>query len=188
MRRREFITPVGSAAAWPLTARAQNTVPVIGFLGTGSEAHSEGQMTAFRRGLSQVGFDEGRNVAFEFRWAEGRYERLPAMAAELANDKPLEREPIDRARARVAALLKANAAPRCGARSKRTGKPCQGAAMPNGRCKFHGGKSTGPRTPEGLERSRRANWKHGHYSREAKAERSRLREALLTLRDLCHSI
>jgi hypothetical protein len=54
----------------------------------------------------------------------------------------------------------ANAAPRCGARSKRTGKPCRAAAMPNGRCKVHGGKSTGPRTPEGLERSRRANWKH----------------------------
>src|SRR5215472_8000860 len=69
------------------------------------------------------------------------------------NNEPLEREPIDRVRARLEALLKANAAPRCGARSKRTGKPCRGAAMPNGRCKFHGGKSTGPRTPEGLERS-----------------------------------
>src|SRR5262245_41952222 len=87
------------------------------------------------------------------------------------NNEPLEREPIDRMRARLEALLKANAAPRCGARSKRTGKPCRGAAMPNGRCKLHGGKSTGPRTPEGLERSRRANWKHGHFSREAKAER-----------------
>src|SRR5436189_4436413 len=102
------------------------------------------------------------------------------------NNDP-ERKPTDRARARLEALLKANAAPRCGARSKRTGKHCLGAAMPNGRCS-HGGKSTGPRTPEGLERSRRANWKHGHYSREAKAERSRLREALLTLRDLCGSI
>jgi hypothetical protein len=78
----------------------------------------------------------------------------------------------------------ANAAPRCGARSKRTGKPCRAAAMPNGRCKVHGGKSTGPRTPEGLERSRRANWKHGYYSREAKAERSRVRTAMLTLRYL----
>src|SRR6266568_1137873 len=77
------------------------------------------------------------------------------------NKEPLERESIDRVRARSEALLKANAAPRCGARSKRTGKPCQGAAMPNGRCKLHGGKSTGPRTPEGLARSRRANWKHG---------------------------
>ena len=97
------------------------------------------------------------------------------------NNEPLEREPIDRVRARLEALLKANAAPRCGARSKRTGKPCRGAAMPNGRCKLHGGKSTGPRTPEGLERSRRANWKHGHFSREAKAERSRLRAAILAL-------
>jgi hypothetical protein len=80
------------------------------------------------------------------------------------SDEPLarEREPIERVRVRLAALVMANAASRCGARSKRTGKPCQGAAMPNGRCKFHGGKSTGPRTPEGLERSRRANWKHGH--------------------------
>jgi hypothetical protein len=56
--------------------------------------------------------------------------------------------------------------------------------MPNGRCKVHGGMSTGPRTPEGLERSRRANWKHGHYSREAKAERSRVRAAILALRYL----
>src|SRR5437763_201077 len=95
------------------------------------------------------------------------------------SDEPLarEREPIERVRARLEALVRANAAPRCGARSKRTRKPCLGAAMPNGRCKFHGGKSTGPRTPEGLERSRRANWKHGHFSREAKAERSRLRAA-----------
>src|SRR4029077_9803021 len=95
-----------------------------------------------------------------------------------------EREPIERVRARLEALVRANAAPRCGARSKRTGKPCRGAAMPNGRCKVHGGKSTGPRTPEGLERSRRANWKHGHFSREAKAERSRVRAAILTLRYL----
>jgi hypothetical protein len=86
-----------------------------------------------------------------------------------------EREPIERVRARLEALVMANAAPRCGARSKRTGKPCRAAAMLNGRCKVHGGKSTGPRTPEGLERSKRARWKHGYYSREAKAERSRVR-------------
>src|SRR5215467_1616964 len=94
------------------------------------------------------------------------------------SDEPVvrEREPIERVRA--------NAAPRCGARSKRTGEPCRGAAMPNGRCKVHGGKSTGPRTPEGLERSRRANWKHEHFSREAKAERSRVRAAMLALRYL----
>jgi hypothetical protein len=100
------------------------------------------------------------------------------------SDEPLarEREPIERVRARLA-LVMANAAPRCGARSKRTGKPCQAAAMPNGRCKLHGGKSTGPRTPEGLERSRRGNWKHG-YSLEAKAERSRVRAAMIALRYL----
>jgi hypothetical protein len=88
------------------------------------------------------------------------------------------------ARSRLEALVMANAAPRCGARSKRTGKPCRAAAMPNGRCKVHRGKSTGPRTPEGLDRSRRANWKHGYYSREAKAERSRVRAAILALRYL----
>jgi hypothetical protein len=106
------------------------------------------------------------------------------------SDEPLarERKLIERLRARLEALVKANAAPRCGARSKRTGKPCRAAAMPNGRCKLHGGKSTGPRTPEGLERSRRANWKHGHFSREAKAERSRVRAAILALRYLRNSI
>jgi hypothetical protein len=63
------------------------------------------------------------------------------------SDEPLarEHEPIERVQARLEALVRANAALRCGARSKRTGKPCQGAAMPNGRCKLHGGKSTGPR-------------------------------------------
>src|SRR5258708_4360916 len=104
------------------------------------------------------------------------------------NNEPLEREPIDRVRARLEALLKANAAPRCGARSKRTGKPCRGAAMPNGRCKLHGGKSTGPRTMEGLERSRRANWEHRPFSPEAQAERSRLRAAILAVRYLRDSI
>jgi len=103
------------------------------------------------------------------------------------SDAPLARQG-ERMRARLEALIMANAAPRCGARSKRTGKPCRAAAMPNGRCKVHGGKSTGPRTPEGLERSKRARWKRGHYSREAKAERSRLRAAILALSDLCDSI
>jgi hypothetical protein len=128
-------------------------------------------ISADRRGRNRVGKGAGTGTD-----SEG--ERWPS----------LERKPIDRVRARLEALLKANAAPRCGARSKRTGKPCRGAAMPNGRCKFHGGKSTGPRTPEGLARSRRANWKHGHFSREAKAERSRVRAAILALRDLCDSI
>ena len=64
---------------------------------------------------------------------------------------------------------------RCGARSKRTGKPCRGPAMRNGRCRLHGGKSTGPRTPEGHARSRRARWTHGRYSIEAQRERRRLK-------------
>src|SRR3954447_16897121 len=83
MRRREFIAGLGGAAVWPLAANAQSAMPVIGYLGTGSEAQSLSQVTAFRRGLSQAGFDEGRNVLFEFRWAEWRYERLPGMATEL---------------------------------------------------------------------------------------------------------
>ena len=60
------------------------------------------------------------------------------------SNEPVERELIERVRVRLDALAKANAARRCGARSKRTGKPCRAAAMPNGRCKLHGGKSTGP--------------------------------------------
>ena len=69
----------------------------------------------------------------------------------------------------------ANAAPRCGAR-RRDGGSCHGPAMPNGRCRMHGGPSTGPRAPEGLERSRRSNWKHGHYSAEAKRVRREARQ------------
>jgi hypothetical protein len=77
-------------------------------------------------------------------------------------------------------------APRCGAKNRQQ-MPCQGPAMKNGRCKFHGGLSTGPRTPEGLERSRRARWKHGAYSQEAKAmlreSRRQWRELLALLSD-----
>src|SRR5215472_10694527 len=84
----------------------------------------------------------------------------------------------------LAGLEKANAAPRCGARRKSDGAPCRKAAMPNGRCDMHGGKSTGPRTPEGLARSRRAGWKHGFYSVEAKATRREARARLKALREL----
>ena len=78
----------------------------------------------------------------------------------------------------------AHAASRCGARRKRDGKPCCQPAMPNGRCRVHGGLSTGPRTPEGLERSRRSNWKHGHYSAEAKQVRREARQQYRLLRQL----
>jgi putative tryptophan/tyrosine transport system substrate-binding protein len=83
MRRREFMALLGgAAAAWPLTARAQQPGwPTIGFLGSSSAASD---VENFRRGLGDVGFVEGRNLVVEYRWAEGRYERLPALAAELA--------------------------------------------------------------------------------------------------------
>jgi len=84
IRRREFIAGLGSAAAWPLVARAQQAVmPVVGFLHSGSPDSQESELRAFREGLGEVGFIEGRNVAIEYRWAGGHYDRLPAMAADL---------------------------------------------------------------------------------------------------------
>jgi putative ABC transport system substrate-binding protein len=84
MRRRDFIWAIGSAAAWPLTARAQQpAIPVIGFLSSGSAVAYTPQLAGFRRGLDDVGYAEGRNVAIEFRWADGRYDRLPGLAADL---------------------------------------------------------------------------------------------------------
>ncbi len=78
-------------------------------------------------------------------------------------------------------LALANAAPRCRARN-RAGGSCCAPAMANGRCRFHGGKSTGPITCEGLERSRKARWQHGHFSAQAKAERADARETMRALR------
>ena len=78
-------------------------------------------------------------------------------------------------------------APRCGAKT-REGTPCRGPAMANGRCRMHGGKSTGPRTPEGLERSRKANWKHGLYSAESIAERKFIRQLLRNSRETLEQV
>ncbi len=83
MRRRDLLTALAGSVVWPITALGQQQLPVIGFLGASSEASIAGQVSAFRRGLNETGFVEGRNVAIEYRWAEGQYQRLPAMAAEL---------------------------------------------------------------------------------------------------------
>jgi putative ABC transport system substrate-binding protein len=85
MQRREFITLLGaSAAAWPLAARAQQTtMPVVGFLRSGSRAASSQLETAFRQGLGSMGFVDGRNVAIDYRYAENQNDRLPALAADL---------------------------------------------------------------------------------------------------------
>jgi putative ABC transport system substrate-binding protein len=87
MRRREFIAGLSGAAAWPVAARAQRQTPIIGYL-SGQAPSATGaarDLVAFRQGLREVGYVEGRDVAIEYRWAEAQYDRLPALAAELVS-------------------------------------------------------------------------------------------------------
>jgi len=114
MRRREFMAGFGavttSCLLWPLTSRAQQSaMPVVGFLSSRSPAESAGVTSAFRQGLGEAGFVVGQNVAIEYRWAEGNYERLPALAAELVA-------------LRVAAILAAGGSPSAFAAKKATSK------------------------------------------------------------------
>src|SRR5215813_11455160 len=101
IRRREFIAGLGGAAAWTLEARAQQqAVPVIGFLGAGAPGPFTEMTAEFSRSLSDAGYFVGHNVAIEYRWAEGQYDRLPALAADLV-----------RARVAVIAAIGSPAAP-----------------------------------------------------------------------------
>ena len=87
MKRREFFKLAGGAAVWPLAARAQQAMPVIGFLSSRSPGESAHLVTAFRGGLTESGFVEGQNMVIAFRWAEGHYDRLPSLAIDLVNSR-----------------------------------------------------------------------------------------------------
>src|SRR5215204_7369575 len=87
MRRREVLA--GLATAWPLATRAQQTLPMVGVLSGRSAAETASVLAAFHRGLAEIGFAEAKNLTIKYRWAEGRYERLPALAAELVDSNPV---------------------------------------------------------------------------------------------------
>jgi putative tryptophan/tyrosine transport system substrate-binding protein len=107
MKRRTFIAGMGAATLWPLAARAQQPMPVVGYLSSRSPGESETVVAAFRQGLGEAGYVVGQNVAVEYRWAEGQYDRLPALAAELVSRK-------------VAAILAAGGPPSALAAKKTT--------------------------------------------------------------------
>src|SRR4029453_17797879 len=85
MKRRDFITLIGGAAAWPLAARGQqSSIPLVCLLHTGSALGNAESLAGFRQGFSEAGFIEGQSITIESHWADGHYERLPAMASDLA--------------------------------------------------------------------------------------------------------
>jgi putative tryptophan/tyrosine transport system substrate-binding protein len=88
MRQRDFIAAIiGSATEWPLAVRAQQAMPVIGFLNAAFAAGYSGPLSAFLKGLGETGYTDGQNVTIQYRWAEGHNDRLPAMAADLVRSQ-----------------------------------------------------------------------------------------------------
>jgi putative ABC transport system substrate-binding protein len=89
MRRRDFLASIvaGTAASWPFVGRAQQAMPVIGFLNVATREGYRSNLAAFQEGLKESGYEEGKNVSIEYRWADGRYDRLPELAAELVHSR-----------------------------------------------------------------------------------------------------